>query len=226
MRKVILWIIWILFVSYTLWLAPLDHPYTWYVGRKLITLQWGEVNAYLIAILGLMGVWPLIYACLMVADDRTQNFRAWTYFVGSNFTGVICLLPYLIFRRSNQEFYGGRDRLLDILERRSTGVTLLVTTVMLISYALIAGDWADYIQLFQTKPFVHLISLDFCLMCLIFPIASLFDDDMGRRGIHNPSIFWAVALVPLFGPLLYLCWRPSLDEAYSKPHPMELKQFT
>jgi hypothetical protein len=97
---------------------------------------------------------------------------------------------------------------------------------VLIAYALIAGDWADYIQQFQTKPFVHLITLDFCLMCLIFPIASLFEDDMGRRGIHNTALFWAVALIPLFGPLLYLCWRPSLDEADSKPYPVKVEQFT
>ncbi|BAY23340.1 hypothetical protein NIES2100_31050 [Calothrix sp. NIES-2100] len=49
-------------------------------------------------------------------------------------------------------------------------------------------------------------------MCLIFLITSLFDDDMARRGIKDKRIFWAVALVPLFGPLIYLCLRPSLPE--------------
>jgi hypothetical protein len=49
-------------------------------------------------------------------------------------------------------------------------------------------------------------------MCLIFPITSLFDDDVARRGIRDSRIFWAVALVPLFGPLLYLCFRPCLPE--------------
>jgi hypothetical protein len=47
-------------------------------------------------------------------------------------------------------------------------------------------------------------------MSLIFPLTSLFDDDMARRGIQDGRIFWIVALIPLFGPLLYLCWRPSL----------------
>lgn len=99
-----------------------------------------------------------------------------------------------------------------MLDRRSTGVVLLFSTIALLAYAVIAGDWGDYVQQFQTRHFVHLISLDFCLMCLIFPLTSLFDDDMARRSLHDSRIFWAVALAPLFGPLVYLCLRPPLAE--------------
>jgi hypothetical protein len=53
-------------------------------------------------------------------------------------------------------------------------------------------------------------------MCLIFPLTSLFDDDMARRGINDSRIFWAVALIPLFGPLVYLCLRPPLAETSPK----------
>ncbi len=44
----------------------------------------------------------------------------------------------------------------------------------------------------------------------------LFDDDMARRGIKDVRIFWIVALLPLFGSLLYLCLRPSLTETHTK----------
>jgi hypothetical protein len=211
-RKIALFSVWVGFVAYTIWLAPLDQPDTWPLVKKLLTFQLGELNAILVAIFWLMGVWPTIYACLMFADGRMQNFRVWPYFIGSNFTGVICLMPYLILRQPNQEFGGQKDKWLRILDRRSTGVSLLLTTIGLLAYAVLAGDWGDYVQLFQTRHFVHLISLDFCLMCLIFPLTSLFDDDMARRGLKDSRIFWAVALVPLFGPLVYLCLRPSLPE--------------
>lgn len=216
LRKFVLFLIWVGFVTYTIGLAPLDQPDTWPLVKKLLTLQWGEVNAILFAIFWLMGVWPMIYACLMFADGRMQNFRVWPYFIGSNGTGVLCLLPYLIFRKPNQEFSRKKDKWLRILDRRSTGFSLLLITIGLFAYAILAGDWGDYIQLFQTRHFVHLISLDFCLMCLIFPLASLFDDDMARRGLIDSRIFWAVALVPLFGPLVYLCLRPSLPETDSE----------
>ncbi|OUL32948.1 DUF2834 domain-containing protein [Nostoc sp. 106C] len=212
-RKIILGLIWLGFVVYTILLAPLDQPDTWSIAWKLLTFQLAEINAIIPAIFWLMGIWPMIYACLMFADGRMQNFRAWPYFIGSNFTGVICLLPYLIFRKSNQEFSGPIDKWLSILEQRKTGVYLLVGTIGLLAYAGIAGNWHDYVQQFFSKPFVHLISLDFCLMCLVFPLSSLFDDDMARRGIRDAWIFWSVALVPLFGPLIYLCLRPSLVEA-------------
>ncbi|QIR36963.1 DUF2834 domain-containing protein [Tolypothrix sp. PCC 7910] len=211
-RKVVLWLIWLGFVAYTIWIAPLDNPDTWSLGWKLLTFQLGKLNAIIPAIFWLMGIWPMIYACLMFFDGRMQNFRAWPYFIGSNFTGVICLLPYLIFRESNQKFFGAKDKWLTILDRRSTGFYLLLGTIALLAYAAILGNWEDYIQQFFTEPFVHLISLDFCLMCLVFPLTSLFDDDMARRGINDLRVFWAVALVPLFGPLIYLCFRPSLPE--------------
>lgn len=216
LRKTILGAIWLGFVTYTILLAPVDQPDTWSLGWKILTLQWEELNAIIPTIFCLMGIWPMIYACLMFADGRMQSFRAWPYFIGSNFTGVICLLPYLIFRRSNQAFYGTKDKWLSILDRRTTGASLLFATIGLLGYVVIAENWEDYIQQFFHRPFVHLISLDFCLMCLIFPISSLFDDDMARRGIKDIRVFWVVALFPLFGPLVYLCLRPSLPESFLK----------
>lgn len=70
-RKILLWWIWAGFVVYTIRLAPLDQLDTWAIARKLLTFQWGELNAYLVAIFWLMGVRPMIYACLMFADGRS-----------------------------------------------------------------------------------------------------------------------------------------------------------
>jgi hypothetical protein len=83
-RKIALFAIWVAFVGYTLWLAPLDQPDTWPLVKKLLTGEWGEINAYIPALFSLMGVWPMIFACLMFADGRMQKFRAWPYFLGSN----------------------------------------------------------------------------------------------------------------------------------------------
>ncbi|MBE9157490.1 DUF2834 domain-containing protein [Nodosilinea sp. LEGE 06152] len=212
-RRLVLAAIWIGFVGYVLWLAPLDRPYTWTFARHIVTLHWGEINAYLLAIFWLMGVWPMTYACLMFADGHMQPFPAWPFFVGSNFTGVICLLPYLLVRQSNHTFYGKKDEWLSLLDRRSTGVGLLITAIALIAFAVITGDWADFWAQFHTYAFVHLITLDFCLMGVIFPLTSLLDDDMQRRGVDPDRWFWPIALVPLFGPLMYLCWRPQLPDS-------------
>jgi hypothetical protein len=62
----------------------------------------------------------------------------------------------------------------------------------------------------QSNRFIHVMSLDFCLLCLLFP--ALLRDDMARRGLKNPQLFWLTALIPLFGPLIYLCVRPPLAD--------------
>jgi hypothetical protein len=48
------------------------------------------------------------------------------------------------------------------------------------------------------------------MLSALFP--ALLSDDMARRGMQDNTAFWAVTLVPLFGPLAYLCTRKSLPE--------------
>lgn len=211
-RKIALCALWVGFVGYTLWLAPLDQPDTLPLVIKLVTGQWGDLNAILVAIFSLMGVWPIIYACLMFADGKMQQkIRAWPSFFASNATGIIGLFIYLLLREPNQEFYGSKDKWLKLLDSRKTGVVLLLSTIGLLVYAWLVGDWGDFVQQWQTSHFVNAMSLDFCLMPLGFPL--LLGDDMARRGLKDSRIFWAVTLVPLFGPLFYLCLRPLLPEA-------------
>lgn len=61
------------------------------------------------------------------------------------------------------------------------------------------------------------MSLACGLFGLLFP--TLLRDDMARRGLKDARLFWAVALLPLFGPLAYLCFRPSLPEAWTNTLP-------
>ncbi|MGL4617684.1 MAG: DUF2834 domain-containing protein, partial [Chroococcidiopsis sp.] len=79
-----------------------------------------------------------------------------------------------------------------------------------VAYGLGKGDWTDFFQQWQTSRFIHVMSLDFCLLCVLFP--ALLGDDMARRGMNNSVIFWLTALIPLFGSLVYLCVRPPLPE--------------
>jgi hypothetical protein len=125
--------------------------------------------------------------------------------------GCLPLLPYLALREANQTFTGSKDILLKILDSRWLGIVLFIGTLILLGFGLVKGDWGDFIQQWQTNRFIHVMSLDFCLLCLLFP--ALLGDDMARRGLKNSSLFWVVALLPLIGPLLYLCLRPSLPNS-------------
>lgn len=215
LRKSVLWSVWVGFIAYVLLLAPPLHlPETITLLINILTFQWGEVNAIIFSIFALVGVWLLIYSCLLFIDGRMQKIPFWVFALASVGSGVIGLIPYLALREPNQEFTGKKDKFLNLLDSRSTGIILTVFTIFVLVYGVFAGNWTDYIQQFLGDRFINGMSLAFCLFCLLFP--TVLGDDMARRGwLRDSQLFWIIALVPLFGALLYLCIRPPLIESTS-----------
>ncbi|WP_052315673.1 hypothetical protein [Oscillatoria acuminata] len=120
------------------------------------------------------------------------------------------MVTYILLRESRPYFSGKKDWIIKLLDARLTGIALLVSTIGLMIYALYSGNFDEFIKQWQTSRFLYLMSLDFALLYLVFP--TLLGDDMARRGWHDSRIFWAVAIVPLLGPLVYLSIRPPLPE--------------
>jgi hypothetical protein len=214
-RKIALWSLWVGFIAYVLLLAPPLHLQdTLTLLKKLLTAQWADINPIILSLFSLIGVWLQIYSCVLFFDGRMQKIPFWPFALASVGTGVIGLIPYLALREANQEFSGRKDAFLKLLDSRSTGFILALFTLGLLAFGLLAGDWGDFIQQFQGDRFINGMSLAFCLFCLLFP--TVLGDDMARRGfLSNSQLFWVVALVPLLGPLGYLCWRPPLRESAS-----------
>ncbi len=71
--KFILWLVWVGFIAYTLLLAPLDQPGTLTLIEKLVRLQLAGINPYVVTLFSLMGVWPIVYACLMFIVDTPRT---------------------------------------------------------------------------------------------------------------------------------------------------------
>ncbi|MER3494600.1 MAG: hypothetical protein C4323_21500 [Mastigocladus sp. ERB_26_2] len=211
MRKIALWLLWFGFIVYLVWFAPPLHlADTIALLKNILTLNWTEVNPVILSLFSLVGIWLFIYCGLLFFDGRMQWLPFWPFALATVSSGVLGLLPYLALRESNQEFAGQKDGLLKFVDSRFFGISLSITTIGLFAYALFFGDWGGYWQQFLSDRFINGMSLAFCLFCLLFP--TVLGDDMARRGWNNPTIFWVVALVPLFGPLGYLCLRPLLPE--------------
>ena len=223
-RKIALWLLWAGFIAYVLLLAPPITPDTLRLITNILTGQWAEVNPIILSIFSLVGIWILIYSCLLFIDGRMQKIRFWPFALGSVGTGVISLIPYLALRESNQEFSGQKDALLKVFDSRWTGIILNFSALFLLAFGFLAGDWGAFIQQFQSDRFVNGMSLAFCLFCLLFP--TVLGDDMARRGFNIPPVFWAVSLVPLLGPLAYLCIRPPLPEAVAGSAPESVANTT
>jgi len=213
-RKIGFWLIWIAFSTYAFVFAPPDSPETITLITNLSTGKIADINPLIVALFNIMGVWPLIYSCVLFADGRGQKIPAWLFATLSFGVGAFALLPYLALRQPNPEFLGNKNIFLKILDSRFTGIFLTLAAAGLVAFGLTKGDWSDFIGQWQTSRFIHVMSLDFCLLCLLFP--ALLGDDMARRGMQNSTAFWAVTLVPLFGPLAYLCTRQPLPETNTK----------
>ena len=93
-----LWVLWAGFALYAFLLAPPDRPETFDLIVRLSTGQVAAENPLIVALFNLMGIWPLVYCCVLFADGRGQPVRAWPFAIGSMVLGAFVLLPYLALR--------------------------------------------------------------------------------------------------------------------------------
>lgn len=210
-RKVALLLLWVGFVVYAFAFAPPNQPDTLTLIQDLSTGKWEGINPLIIALFNIMGVLPLLYSCFLYSDGRMQKLPAWPFAIGSFAVGAFALLPYLALRQSNPSFTGEKNGWLKLWDSRWLGGLVAIGAIGLLIYGLTQGNWNDFVQQWQTSRFIHVMSLDFCLLCLL--PAALLGDDMARRGINDRRIFWTVALIPLLGALVYVTFRPPLDDA-------------
>lgn len=211
LRRLTLWLIEIGFLVYVFGFAPPLRVNLLEPVQSLLRGQLPTINPVTIALFSMIGIWLLIYSCLVFPDGRMQKLPAWAFMLGSVATGILTLIPYLALREPNQEFSGDKDTWLNWLDSPVTGLILTASTLFLLGFALFFGDWGAFVQTFRSDRFIHAMTLAFFILCLLFPYPTLLSDDMARRGLRSDSpLFSLVAYLPLFGPLLYLCIRPPL----------------
>ena len=211
--------LWLGFIAYAVVLAPPDDPETLDVIVKLSSGQTAGLNPLLVALFNLMGIWSMVYGCILLADGHGRSPKAWPFWAASFGVGAFAVLPYLALRQpmtdsATQEFTERRLRNLRFWDSRWLALALLLGAGALATYGITQGDWGAFVEQWQTSKFVHVMSLDFCALSLLFP--SLVGDDMRRRGGENPGLWVAIACIPLLGPLVYLLLRPSLFRANSE----------
>ncbi|MEM9976497.1 MAG: DUF2834 domain-containing protein [Cyanobacteria bacterium P01_D01_bin.2] len=204
--------LWCGFVIYAVLLSPPDNAAdTLEMIRQLSTGQWATLNPVVVVLFNLMGLWPLIYASLALSDGREQTVPAWPFVVGAFGLGVFALLPYLALRKSTFDLphRSAESVLLRVVNHRLFGAGVVVATLLLLAYGFAQGQWGaswqTFLHQFSTSRFIHVMSLDFCMLTLLTP--RLLWDDMARRGVA--SSWRLLSLVPLLGPALYLALRPA-----------------
>jgi hypothetical protein len=213
-RKLGFGLVWCGLLIYAFRFAPPDDPATAELIVQLSTGQWADLNPLVVALFNLMGILPILYGAFLFIDGRDQKIPAFPFAIATFAVGAFALLPYLALREPNSTFSGEMNGWLKFQDSRWLGVGCAIATILLCGWGLSNGEWSDFVQQWQTSRFIHVMSLDFCLLSVLF--VALLGDDLERRGWQNPVLFWAIAIVPLFGPLAYLCIRPPLSAQLSE----------
>ena len=208
--KIFLSLLWIGFIVYGFFLAPPGQPDTIELIKNLSTGNWDTINPLIITVFNSIGLVTVIYANLLFIDGREQKIVAWPFAIASLGVGTFAILPYLILREPNPKFSGEKNLLIKLSDSRLFYIILTITLLIFISWGVISGNWLDFINEWQTRRFINVMSLDLLCLCLIFPL--IIKDDMLRRNMKNDSLFGTVSLIPLLGTLVYLCFRPSLPD--------------
>lgn len=208
LRPAGLWLLWLSFILYAFWLAPPDQPDSLVLIQRLVRGDVAGINPLIVALFNLMGVWPAIYASILLIDGRGQRRPAWPFVLGSFGVGAFALLPYLALRQPNPQFVGAKGWGLTWWDSRLNGSLLALVTLGLLIYGLSQGNWAEFGEAWRTSRFIHVMSLDFCCLTVLFPL--ILRDDLRRRGLHQPWLWGGISLLPLVGPVLYLALRPPL----------------
>jgi hypothetical protein len=207
--------IWVAFVSYGFFFSPPDDPNTLDLIVNLSSGQWEGINPYIICLFNIMGILPFIYASFLIIDGRGQKLMATPFVIGSFFLGAFALLPYFAFRQPVDEFTGEKTKIINVLDSRFFAILTTIGCVVLIGIAITKGDWQDFVIQWQNSKFINVMSLDFCCLSLLFP--TIIYDDIQKRNIANPEIFRILSFIPLFGALIYICSRPSLNVETENP---------
>jgi hypothetical protein len=76
LRKIGFGLLWIAVTTYAFVFAPPDSPETITLITNLSTGQIADINPLIVALFNIMGVWPLIYSCVLFADGRGQKIPA------------------------------------------------------------------------------------------------------------------------------------------------------
>lgn len=203
----IFWLLWIALISYSFLLAPADGTNTLQLIINLLTGQFANINPLVVSLFYLMGIWPCIFAAVMLFEDspkvKPDLFCAASFAVGS-----FALLPYLALRQPEPLSLPPSPPLRKLLDSRGLAIILSIGTVILLIYGLTKGDWGAFGQQWRSERFLHVMGIDFVMLWPLFGVFA--KDDAKRR--DAPANLIGVCGIPLLGALAYLLLRPQLNQ--------------
>ena len=204
-------IIWVAFLLYSFLWAPESQP-----GdpgfAELAQVQ--GTNPIVWSIFNFVGIWALLYAAILLIENRERFIPSWPFVLGALGLGMYFLMPYFAIRGvKKKKQKEEKSWFIKIVDSRILGIILVLLSLGIILYGIIAASinnsWMEYGTMFKDIRFIHVMTIDFSFLSLFYPI--LIWDDMKRRNWERKKLFILFSL-PVLGALIYLVARPQLPD--------------
>ncbi len=205
-------VVWIGVLLYMFIWAPSKQPGD--PGFGDFTIAYGKSNPIEWSIFMMVGVWALLYAVILLVENRERFIPSWPFVLGSFGLGMYLMMPYFAVRGVRKKKLKTKKSLfIKIIDSRILGIILSELGRAIVMYGIIAasiyGKWGVFVDSFLNVRLIQLSTIDFALLTLFFPI--VIWSDMKRRNWNNWKLF-ILFCIPLFGSFLYLSMRPRLPE--------------
>lgn len=215
LRKISLSVLWLSFVGYAFISAnsfTQSAESDWNLIAKLSLGEFTGINPFIVAIFLIMGIFPTTYAAFILFDGEEQKIPPSPFAIASFAFGAFALLPYLALRKSNTTWQGNKNWILKILDSSLLAIIASIAVLVLLIWGVTQGNWSDFVTQWENSMFIHVMSLDFCILSLLFP--AIAGDDLKRRGVES-GVLKFIPYIPLLGGFIYWCFRPKLPETES-----------
>ncbi|KAL3149212.1 hypothetical protein ABBQ32_002038 [Trebouxia sp. C0010 RCD-2024] len=221
-------LIWGGLAYYAFVLSPNQTPYRdMYLLEKLSGLGADDgvaVNTVFTRLCWLMGVWPAVYASLLLPSAKSGNkVPAWPFVIASFAFGYFALGPYFALWTpiadeahkqtgppKKSELTGWKSWGLQATENPITSWLLFGSAALFVFQAATAGgqQWAGYSKLFDESRFCHATTIDFLALTLSAPVW-MWNDSEVRQWESRGKWLPVLACIPVIGPAAYLVVRPK-----------------
>lgn len=220
--------LWLGLLGYCLFLAPNQTPFRDSILVKLLlNLSPPDpsfpINPVIFSLWNLMGVYPLIFSCLLVPAGRSDNkVPAWPFCFLSFFFGAFALLPYFALWQPQdpqpqlpprkEELDGWNRVVMKGAETPFLPAGLVAAAAYLVYSAVTASPeaWLGYLQFFDESRLIHATSIDFATLTALAPFW-MYNDAAARNWEPRDKVLPFLSVLPVVGPALYLLLRPKTD---------------
>lgn len=158
---------WLALVVETAFFAPPSPENTWAMVKALFVFD--GPDPLVTAAFQMMGVWPLLYARILLRGVHSQRPTPWIFVVASFAVGAFALLPAIALRRFGAPAEADPGWLRAFTEKSWVGQLLAGAAFVLLGWGVFAGDVDVALDLWRTNGFVHTFGLDFLTVSLAYP---------------------------------------------------------